>query len=241
MTETDFSGLSALFLNCSLKADASESHTMRLIQRSAGIMRSEGVSVEVEHLLEHTIPFGMQIDMTEHGAEVDDWPTIQAKVEAADILVIGSPIWLSAKSSVATLAVERMYASSGETNDRGQYVYYGKAAGCIVTGNEDGVKAVARDVLYAMQHIGYVIPPAADCGWLGDIGPGPSYGDDIEGSDEKVGYNSDFTNRNTTIMSWNLMHAAKMLKDIGGFPTKGNTVDEWSHVTNALDQNPEYR
>ncbi len=238
---TDSSDLSALFLNCSLTRDASESHTMRLVRRAAGIMSAEGVDVDIVHLLDHDIAFGMQTDMTEHGADVDDWPAIQAKIVAADILVIGSPIWLGAKSSVATMAIERMYASSGETNDKGQYLYYGKAGGCVVTGNEDGVKSVARDLLYAMQHIGYVIPPAADCGWLGEIGPGPSYGDDIEGSDTPVGYDSEFTNKNTTIMAWNLMHAARMLRDIGGFPTRGNEVGEWSHVTNAADQNPEYR
>ena len=241
MSDPHFSGLSALFLNCSINADASASHTMRLLERAAAIMRTEGVSVSIEHLLDHDVAFGMQIDMTDHGAVVDDWPKVQAKIEAADILVMGSPIWLGAKSSVATLAIERMYASSGVTNDRGQYVYYGKTAGCVVTGNEDGVKAVARDILYAMQHIGYVIPPAADCGWLGEIGPGPSYGDPIEGSDSFVGYDSKFTNKNTTIMAWNLMHTAKLLKDAGGFPTTGNTVDEWSEVTNAADQNPEYR
>lgn len=238
---SDLSDLSALFLNCSLKRDPADSHTMRLVRRAAGIMEAEGVAVEIEHLLDHDIAFGMGMDMTEQGAAVDEWPAIQEKIEAADILVLGSPIWLGAKSSVATLAIERMYAHSGETNDKGQYVYYGKTAGCVVTGNEDGVKAVARDVLYALQHIGYVIPPAADCGWIGEIGPGPSYGDDVEGQAAPAGYESEFTNKNCTIMAWNLMHTARLLRDNGGFPTTGNVADEWSHVTNAADQNPEYR
>lgn len=241
MTTSEFSDLSALFLNCSLTRDASASHTMRLVNRAAGIMAAEGVRVEVEHVLDHQIAFGMQMDMREFGASVDEWPHLQRKIEAADILVIGSPIWLGMQSSVASLAIERMYAYSGETNDRGQYVYYGKAGGCIVTGNEDGVKAVARDVLYALQHIGYVIPPAADCGWIGEIGPGPSYGDPVEGQSSPAGYASDFTNKNTTIMAWNLMHTAALLRANGGFPTKGNAAQEWTSVTNAADQNPEYR
>jgi hypothetical protein len=29
----------------------------------------------------------MQPDMKEHGASVDDWPALQAKIEAVDILV----------------------------------------------------------------------------------------------------------------------------------------------------------
>ena len=155
---------------------------------------------------------------------------------AADILVIGTPIWLGVKSSVATLVVERMYAYSGETNDKGQYLYYGKTAGCVVTGNEDGVKACSMEILYALQHIGYTIPPQADCGWLGEIGPGPSYGDVVDGSDVPAGYDSEFTNKNTTFMAWNLMHTARRLKDAGGLPAVGNTASSWREVSNAEQQ-----
>jgi multimeric flavodoxin WrbA len=129
-----------------------------------------------------------------------------------------------------------MYASSGETNDKGQYLYYGKTAGCIVTGNEDGVKACSMDILYAMSHIGYTIPPQADCGWIGEVGPGPSYGDVVEGSDVPTGFDSDFTNQNCTFMTWNLMHTAAMLRANGGFPTDGNRAEDYQNFTNAADQ-----
>src|SRR5690606_19670809 len=108
-----------------------------------------------------------------------------------------------------------------------QYLYYDKVAGCLITGNEDGIKHCARDILYAMQHIGYTIPPQADAGWVGEAGPGPSYGDKVEGSNTPAGFDNDFTNRNTTFMSWNLMHMAKLLKDSGGLPSEGNQVSDW--------------
>ena len=76
-------------------------------------------------------------------------------------------------------------------------------------------------------------------GWIGEIGPGPSYGDVVEGSDVPMGYDSEFTNKNATIMSWNLMHTAKMLKDLGGFPLGGNVAATWRSVTNAADQDPD--
>jgi multimeric flavodoxin WrbA len=234
-----FSGLSAVLLNCSLVHDARASHTRRLLARVGGIMRAEGVDVELIHVLDHRVGFGMVKDTTELGDDRDEWPGIHAKVMAADILVIGTPIWLGVKSSVATLVIERLYAYSGDTNEHGQYVYYGKTAGCVVTGNEDGVKAVSRDTLYALSHIGYTIPPQADCGWLGEIGPGPSYGDQIEGTDVPAGYDSEFTNKNTTIMTWNLMHTAQMLRERGGFPVGGNVGASWREVTNASDQDPE--
>jgi multimeric flavodoxin WrbA len=235
----NFDGLSAILLNCSLVHDGSQSHTRRLLSRVGGIMRTEGVDVELIHMLDHQVGFGMVKDTTEIGDARDDWPGIHAKVMAADILVIGTPIWLGTKSSVATLVIERLYAYSSDRNEYGQYLYYGKAGGCVVTGNEDGVKAVSMETLYALSHIGYTIPPQADCGWLGEIGPGPSYGDEIEGSDVPVGYDSEFTNKNTTIMTWNLMHTAKMLRDRGGFPVGGNVIADWRTVTNAADQDPD--
>ena len=234
-----FSGLSAVLLNCSLVHEARASHTRHLLNRVRGVMETEGVDVELIHMLEHRIGFGMVKDTTEIGDERDDWPGIHARIMAADILVIGTPVWLGVKSSVASLAIERLYAYSGDTNDAGQYLYYGKAGGCVVTGNEDGVKACSMETLYALGHIGYTIPPQADCGWLGEIGPGPSYGDVVEGSDVPAGYDSEFTNKNATIMSWNLMHTAKLLKDQGGFPVGGNVAATWREFTNAADQDPD--
>lgn len=58
-------------------------------------------------------------------------------------------------------------------NEKGQYVFYGKAGGCLVTGNEDGIKHCAMGILYALQHIGYSIPPQADAGWIGEAGQVP--------------------------------------------------------------------
>jgi multimeric flavodoxin WrbA len=236
----DFEDLTALFINCSIKKDKKESHTQRLMNRVAGIMEKQNVRVEHIYARDHKIAFGMIKDGSEEGLD-DDWPEIQAKIMAADILVIGTPIWLGVKSSVATLVIERMYAYSGDQNEKDQYLYYGKTGGCIVTGNEDGIKHCSMDLLYALQHIGYTIPPQADCGWIGEAGPGPSYGDTLETQKVPVGYDNDFTNRNATFMSWNLMHTARMLKDNGGITAKGNTTKDWEHVTNAKDQNPEYR
>lgn len=236
----DFSDLKAIFLNCSIKYDAAASHTRRLLARSAGIMASQGVAIDFVHLLEHDIAFGMVKDArADSGRPADDWPGIQDRIMAADILVLGTPIWLGVKSSAATLCIERMYAYSGDRNEKGQYLYYGKTAGCVVTGNEDGAKHCSMDVLYAMSHIGYTIPPQADCGWIGEAGPGPSYGDVLEDAPVPVGYDNDFTHKNCTMMSWNLLHTARRLKDAGGLPATGNLPENWREVANALDQDPE--
>ena len=232
----DFSDLRAVFLNCTLKKTGELSHTEGLIRISQEILEKNGVTCEQVRPVDHRIAFGVWPDMTEHGWDRDEWPALQEKVLAADILVIGTPIWLGEKSSVCTQVIERLYASSGELNEHGQYAYYGRVGGCLVTGNEDGAKHCAMNILYSLQHLGYVIPPQADAGWLGEAGPGPSYLDPGSGGPE-----NDFTNRNTTFMTWNLLHMARMLKDAGGIPAHGNQRSEWDAGCRFDFPNPEHR
>jgi multimeric flavodoxin WrbA len=227
-----YDDLSAVFLNCTLTRSPATSHTQHLLDQVGTVLERAGASVEHIRLVDHPVAFGMSPDMTEldpdeGGTEVDAWPAIHRRIMDADIVVIGTPIWLGEKSSVATLAIERLYSASGETNERGQYLYYGKVGGAVVTGNEDGVKHCAASILYGLGHIGFTIPPQADAGWLGEIGPGPSYGDEVEGQDLPVGFGHDFTMKNATFLAWNLLHAARMLRDAGGYPAHGNVASEW--------------
>ena len=232
----DFSHLSALFINTTLKRSPEQSHTQGLMDLSAEIMRRQGVSVETVRAIDHNIAAGVWPDMTEHGWDQDDWPELFVKVMAADILVLGTPIWLGEKSSECSKVIERLYGNSGEFNDTGQYPYYGRVGGCLVTGNEDGIKHCAMNILYLLQHLGYVIPPQADAGWIGEAGPGPSYLDEGSGGPE-----NDFTNRNTTFMTWNLLHLARMMKDAGGIPAHGNQRAAWDAGARFDFPNPEYR
>jgi multimeric flavodoxin WrbA len=230
-----FGDLRALYINCTLKRSPELSHTQTLMDRSISIMQSQHVDVEVVRAVDLELATGVWPDMTEHGWTVDAWPQVFEKVLAADILVIASPVWLGEKSSVCTHVIERLYGNSSLLNDHGQYAYYGRVGGCLITGNEDGIKHCSMSILYALQHLGYVIPPQADAGWIGEAGPGPSYGDDGAGLD------NDFTNRNTTFMTWNLMHTARMLRDRGGFPAHGNQRSEWDAGCRWDQPNPEHR
>ncbi|SHJ11280.1 flavodoxin family protein [Aquimarina spongiae] len=231
-----FSNLKALYINCTLKNSGEQSHTEGLMEVSIKIMKSENVSVEYLRLVDYDIAYGLMPDMKEQGKDKDQWPDIYQKVIDADILIIGTPIWLGEKSSIATKLIERLYGMSGETNQKGQYVYYGKVGGCVVTGNEDGIKHCAMGILYALQHLGYSIPPQADCGWIGEAGPGPSYLDKESGAK-----NNEFTNRNTTFMTYNMLHLAKMLKTNNGYNSYGNSRNDWDDGTRWNFENPEYR
>ncbi len=223
---SEFEGLTALFINTSLKRHSEDSHTRLLLEASAAIMMKAGIPVEFLHLAEHEVPPGVFPDMTQHGRADDDWPALWKEVKAADILIVGTPIWLGEESSICRILIERLYAMSGELNENGQSIFYGKVGGCAITGNEDGIKHTAMTIGYALNHLGFTLPPQADCGWIGEAGPGPSFGDPKDDGG-RVGFDNEFTQRNTTIMTWNCMHLARMLKTAGGIPNRGNDREAW--------------
>jgi len=240
----DFDQLNVVYVNCTLKKSPETSHTESLMQISKAIMTKEKVAIDEIRLVDHQVANGIFPDMTEHGWETDEWPSLFKRIIESDILIVGTPIWLGEKSSIAQKLIERLYAMSGKINDKGQYIFYGKVGGCIITGNEDGIKHCAMGILYSLQHIGYSIPPQADSGWIGEAGPGPSYGDnEWEGKKLKnpIGFESEFTNRNTTFMTYNLLHLASILKANKGYPNYGNSLKQWDDGKRWEFENPVHK
>ncbi len=234
-TETSYDDLRAVFLNGTLKRSPEQSHTEGLVSISEGILRGVGARVDTVRMVDHAIPPGVQPDMREEGWEVDEFPDLYRElIEPAHIVVLATPIWLGDQSSVTRLTIERLYGWSGELNEAGQWSYYGKVGGAIVTGNEDGGKHCAAQMLYALQHIGFTIPPQADAYWDGEAGPGPSYLDDLRGP------RNSWTTRNTVFATWNMLHTARRLTDVGGLPAHGNRSTDWD-LSNPEHPNPEYR
>ena len=234
-TET-YDDLRAVFFNGTLKRSPEVSNTDGLIDVSASIMRLLGVTVDIVRTVDHVVPPGVQTDMRQHGWDNDDFPEIyRSVVEPADIIVICTPIWLGDQSSQTRLLIERLYGWSSELNSAGQWSYYGKVGGTIITGNEDGAKHCAAQILYALQHIGVTVPPQSDAYWNGEAGPGPSYLDPKDG-----GSGNAWTTRNAVFMTWNMLHLARALKDSGGIPAYGNLATDWD-LSNPTHPNPEYR
>ncbi len=112
--------------------------------------------------------------------------------------------------------MERLYGGSSLTNQKGQYLYYNKVAGVVVTGNEDGAKNASASILYELSHIGFTLPPNVDTYWVGEAGPGPSY----IGAE---GHKNEFTLSHSRVMSHNLVHFTKLLKK-HPIPTEGNVI-----------------
>jgi multimeric flavodoxin WrbA len=205
--------LRALFLNCTLKKSPETSNTEALIAKVVEWFDAMGVESEVVRVVDYRVAFGVTSDE----GDGDEWPVILEKVKAADILVVGTPIWFGVRGSVAQLVVERLDGTYTERNEAGQYPLYNKVAGVVVTGNEDGAHAAAETTLFNLSHLGCTVPPNADTYWVGDAGPGPSY---IE-----AGRDHEYTKRTTRWMAHNLVHLARILR-ANPIPAEGNTFDD---------------
>jgi multimeric flavodoxin WrbA len=232
----DYGDLRAVIFNGTLKRSPEPSHTVGLLAIFRGVLERVGVRVDEIRTADYVIPPGVWPDMTTQGYDRDEFPELyRSLVMPADIIVIAGPIWLGDQSSLTRKIIERLYAYSGEVNERGQWSYYGKVGGAVTTGNEDGGKHVSAQILYALQHIGLTVPPQSDAYWNGEAGPGPSYLDPEAGGERNA-----WTTRNTVFMTWNLLHLARMLKDAGGIPAYGNDTREWD-LSQPAHPNPEYR
>jgi len=207
--------LNAVILNCTLKKSPEESNTEALIEIVRGHLDSLECASEVIRPVDYEIPFGVVSDM----GDGDEWPQILAKIQAADVLIIGMSIWFGVRNSVSQMVIERLDGTYEGTNDVGQYPMYNKVGGVVVTGNEDGAHACAETTLFNMSHLGFSIPPNADTYWVGDAGPGPSF---IEAG----GRDHPYTLKTAGWMAHNVVHLARILK-ANPIPPEGNTVPGW--------------
>lgn len=204
--------LSAVLLNCTLKRSPEVSNTQALMDIVIGHLEDLDVECEVIRPVDYRIPFGVVSDM----GDGDEWPRILERVQAADILIIGTSIWFGVRNSVCQMVIERLDGTYESTNDVGQYPMYNKVAGVVVTGNEDGAHAAAETTLFNLSHLGFTIPPNSDTYWVGDAGPGPSF---IEAN----GKDHHYTQKTAGWMAHNVVHLARMLKE-HPIPPEGNTV-----------------
>ncbi|MBS0259697.1 MAG: NAD(P)H-dependent oxidoreductase [Proteobacteria bacterium] len=158
--------LKVLALNATLKSSTSAepSSTEKLLTLILRELGNHDVQTETIRLADHDIKPGVTSDE----GEGDAWPAIREKIVAADILLIGTPIWLGQPSSVCKRALERMDAFLDETDAQGRMVSYGKVAAVAVVGNEDGAHHVSAELFQALNDVGFTIPANAVAYWVGE-------------------------------------------------------------------------
>ncbi|AUC13150.1 NADPH-dependent oxidoreductase [Rhizobium sp. Y9] len=158
--------LTVLALNATLKPSATSepSSTEKLLDLILREFASQDIKAETIRLADHDIKPGVSSDE----GEGDAWPAIREKILKADILLMGTPIWLGQPSSVCKRALERMDAFLEETDDEGRMVSYGRVAAVAVVGNEDGAHHVSAELFQALNDVGFTIPANAVAYWVGE-------------------------------------------------------------------------
>lgn len=195
--------LKALFLNCTLKKSNAVSNTRAFIDECIKIFKELDIETEIVRLADYNIKFGTSPD--ESGD--DQWPSILKKIYTCDIFIIATPVWRGDRSSIAKIVAERMDGVWQEANEaNGQYPTYGKVAGVMVDGNEDGAKNAIAHIFFDLVEHGFTVPASALTYYVGKAGPGKSY---IKAGGAK----HQFTNNYMLLMVHNLMEMAKTLKE----------------------------
>lgn len=168
--------MKALILNCSLKPSSESSSTEQLAGIVVSELQAHGLNCTMLRVADLNIPPGVKTDM---GGD-DEWPDIHRQLSESQVLVMASPTWVGRPSSIAQRVLERMDAMITEMVN-GRPAAYGKVAGVVVTGNEDGAHHVISEISGGLVDIGFTIPPQASTYWNRGPGPGKDYQETTEG------------------------------------------------------------
>lgn len=192
--------LSAVALNCSLKGGSEPSSTEKLLAELVGAIAENGVETsEPIRIRDLSILPGVKSD---EGAG-DDWPDVRLRILAADIVVLGTPIWVGHPSSLAQRVLERMNAFLGEEDEQGRRITFDRVALVAVVGNEDGAHHVAAELMQALVEVGFSIPAGGYTYWNGPAMGKTNYVDLDEPYEP--------TRRTTLVAAANAAHLARVL------------------------------
>ena len=193
--------VTAVALSCTLKASPADSSTDVLCQQILDALAEHDVEGTLVRVVDHDVRPGVSSD---EGGD-DAWPSIRAEVLDADILVLGTPIWMGQPSSVCKRVLERMDAFIGETDDGGRMVSYDSVAVVAAVGNEDGAHHVAAETYQALSDVGFTIPPNGQAYWVGEAMGSIDY-KDLDAPPEKV-------TRTIADVARNAAHLARLLQE----------------------------
>lgn len=195
--------LRAIALNCTLKADPSESSStdaMIAVLKKAFADRDVEVTETVR-----VAALDIKPGVTSDEGDGDDWPALRKKILDHDILIFGGPIWMGQVGSVAKRVMERMDAFLSETDDKGRMPSYGKVAVAAIVGNEDGAHMSSSQIFQALNDVGWTIPAVAACYWVGEA-MGSTDFKDLDQTPDKV-------TETAKMVADNAAHLAGLLKE----------------------------
>jgi multimeric flavodoxin WrbA len=192
--------LSAIGLNCTLKAGDEPSSTQKLLDQILRGLRAHKIKTSSVRVANLNIKPGVKTDE----GDGDEWPSLRKLILGADILVLATPIWMGQPSSVSKRILERMDAFLGDIDKKGRYPTFGRVAIAAVVGNEDGAHHVCAEFFQALADVGFTIPGGSHPYWVGEAMGSTNY-IDLERTPPKVAQTIRTITRNAA-------HLAKLLR-----------------------------
>lgn len=192
--------ITAFGLNCTLKPSPAESSTQRMLDLLLQGLGKHGVTGAYERVVDHDVKPGVTTD--EGGG--DQWPRLRRQIDAAQIFVLATPIWMGQPCSIAKRVLERLDAVLGEIGDDGRYPTFGKVAIVGVVGNEDGAHHVCAEVYQALTDVGFTVPGGSGAYWVGEAMTGTDFKDLPEPPDK--------VRQTVAALTSNAAHLARLLQ-----------------------------
>src|SRR5690606_12468285 len=123
-----------------------------------------GVEGEIARVADYDVKPGVSSDE----GDGDQWPGLRRRILAADIFILGTPIWLGQPSSIAKRVLERFDAFLGEADECSRMPAAGKVAVAAIVGNEDGAHHCHAEIFQALNDVGFTLPANAGIYWVGE-------------------------------------------------------------------------
>jgi multimeric flavodoxin WrbA len=200
--------LNALLINCTLKKSHGQSSTAKLLGEVGDALREHDVKSDSVRIADLNIMPGVSANE----GPGDDWPAVRRQILDADIVIVGTPIWMGHLCSHAQRVCERLDAFLDEKDDRGRTPLYGKVLACAIVGNEDGAHAVTAALFQGLNDVGFTIPAMAVTYWVGEAMGDKNYVD--------LDHTPRHVSSATKMLAANAVHLARGLK-ASAYPGRG--------------------
>jgi multimeric flavodoxin WrbA len=190
-------------INCTLKASG-DSSTDAMITVVKTAFEAKGATV-AETI--RVAALDIKPGVTSDEGDGDEWPGVRSKILAADIFILGTPIWMGSAGSIAKRVMERMDAFLEETDGQGRMPSYGKVAVAAIVGNEDGAHFASAQIFQALNDVGWTIPAVAACYWVGEAMGSTDF--------KNLAETPEMVTKTANMVASNAVHLAGLLKKEG--------------------------
>ncbi|NES20810.1 MAG: hypothetical protein F6K41_18220, partial [Symploca sp. SIO3E6] len=212
--------IKVLFINCTLKKSPEISNTEALWHIVAALYRQKGCQTDQLRIVDFQILPGTTWDE----GPGDEFPQFFESIQAADILIVGTPIISGMRSSQCQKLIERLQGTRHAKIDpvTRQFPLYNKVFGLLLLGDATTGSYCSPQTCYDFSQLGCINPPQNQVAWFPRM-------DTNMGFIQALGKNQITVNRDARLLVENSVALAQILHQT---PIKTNlreaTKEAWA-------------